>query len=133
MLLVVVCALALPSFAASPVKPGKWQVTMEMDMPGMPMKVPPTTITHCITKEQAENPEATLPKASRQGDCKVSDYKLDGNTVTWNVKCEGKQPMTGSGKITYDSDSYTGTMKMKMQETEMTAKYTGKRIGECDK
>ena len=131
-LLVAVCALAVPMFAASPVKPGKWQVTMEMEMPGMAMKMPPTTITHCITKEDAENPEATLPKTSKDGKCKISDYKMDGNTVSWSMTCEGKEPMTGSGKITYTGDSYDGSMKMKIGDHEMNAHYTGKRIGDCD-
>ena len=133
-LLVLVCALALPVFAAtSPVKPGKWQVTMEMDMPGMPMKMPPTTITHCVTKEQVEHPESTIPKGARDQNCTVSDFKVDGNTVTWSMKCEGKEPVTGTGKITYDGDTYDGMMKLHVRDMDMTTKYKGKYLGECDK
>lgn len=132
-LVVVVCALALPSFAeSSPVKPGKWQVTVEMEMPGMAMKMPPTSFTHCVTKEMVDHPESTVPKAGKDQNCKVSDYKIEGKTVTWTMSCEGKQPMKGDGKIVYDGDAYDGVMHMKIGDMEMTQKYSGKRLGDCD-
>ena len=59
-LFAVVCALVVPAYAAGPAKAGKWQTTVEMEMEGMPMKMPPTTFTHCITKEQAENSESAI-------------------------------------------------------------------------
>jgi hypothetical protein len=120
-------ATATVATAAGPMKAGKWQLTMQMDMPGMPVKMPPMTMTHCITKEQAEKPEP--PKAA--SDCKVSDYKIVGSTVTWTVKCE-KQKIVGEGTITYNGDSYDGSMHMKMADREMTQKYSGKRLGNCD-
>lgn len=132
-LALVVLALALPTFAADAthVKPGKWQVTMTMDMPGMPMKMPPMTFTNCITKEQAENPQP--PKSQKDKNCEVTDYKRDGNTVTWTVKCTGEHPMTGEGKMTFSAESYEGTTHMNMGDMEMTQKFTGKYVGECDK
>ena len=122
--------LPLAANAASPVKPGKWKVTTQMEMPGVPMKMPPVTIETCITKEQAENPEKSVPDAGK--DCKISDYKVDGNTVTWSVACP-KQSITGTGSITYSGDSYTGSMDMKMGEQSMSAKYSAKRTGDYDK
>lgn len=131
LLCAVVLAAALPTFAAdSPMKPGKWQVTIQSDIPNMPFKMPPITMTTCITPEQAANPEP--PKDKKNSDCKISDYKLDGNTVTWKMNCE-KQQMSGTGKITYSAESYEGVMKMQMGDTEMTQKYTGKLLGACDK
>jgi hypothetical protein len=106
---------------------------MEMDMPGVPIKVPPTTITHCVTKEQVEHPESTVPKSARDQNCSISDFKVDGNTVTWSMKCEGKEPVTGTGKITYDGDTYDGIMKIHMRETEMVTRYKGKYLGDCDR
>lgn len=124
-------ALLVPAFAnAAVTKAGKWQITIESEMPGMPMKMPPITMTQCITKEQAEKPEP--PKAKKSDDCKVSDYKIEGNTVSWTMTCE-KQNVSGEGKITYSGDSYDGAMHVKMGEMEMTQKYHGKYLGECDK
>jgi Protein of unknown function (DUF3617) len=128
----IVLAIATTMFAAdakSPMKPGKWQITITMDMPGMPMKMPPMTFVNCVTKEQAENPQP--PKTKQNDDCKVSDYKMDGNVVTWSMKCE-KQNMTGEGRITFSSDSYEGESHMKMSDMEVSQKYAGKYLGECD-
>jgi hypothetical protein len=131
---------------AGPRRDGNWEVTVEMDMPGMPqgMSMPPIKSTQCITPQDAADPSKSLPQrpAGRGGapnpnDCKVSDYKTEGNKVSWTMKCEGAQPMSGTGELIYGTDSYTGTMKMDMarggQPMAMTMKYTGKRLGDCTK
>ena len=130
-----------------PRRDGNWDITMEMQMPGMPnmpagMSMPPIKTTQCITREEAADPSKSLPKppAGRGGpaqDCKVSDQKAEGNKVSWAMVCTGANPMTGTGEIVYATDSYTGTMVMNMarggQMTAMTMKYTGKRLGDCTK
>jgi hypothetical protein len=108
-----------------------------MSMPGMPMSMPPTTSKQCITPADAADPQKAMPPQGRGGnasDCKVSDYKMDGNKVTWSMACEGRQPMTGKGELVYAENAYTGTMTMDMQgRGAMTMKYTGKRLGDCKK
>ena len=118
-----------------PRQDGKWQVTVEMEMPGMPMKMPPHTVTRCVTPEEAQNPDTAVPSGSpdKNNDCKVSDYKMEGNKVTWSVACTTPQAVTGNGEIVYSGDTYEGWMKMKMQAGEMTMKYKGKRLGDCTK
>ena len=130
-LFALVCALVVPAYAAGPAKAGKWQTTMEMEMEGMPMKMPPTTFTHCITKEQAEDAANAVPKSQKDSGCTVSDVKVDGGTVSWKMTCE-KQHMTGTGTATYTGDSYTGKMDMKVGDREMHMKYAGKYLGACD-
>src|SRR5881397_1231637 len=95
-LFVLVCALVLPAYAAGPAKAGKWQTTVEMEMEGMPVKMPPTTFAHCITKEQAEDAQSAIPRGDRQSACALSDVKVDGSTVSWKMTCE-KTGMTGNG------------------------------------
>jgi hypothetical protein len=131
--------LSLTAFAQGPRRDGLWEIKTEMQMEGMPMNMPPTTSQQCITPADANDPSKATPQG-RGGrgrgaqDCKVSDYKTDGNKVTWTMKCEGAQPMTGNGEIVYGADAYTGTMKMDMAgRGTMTMKYTGKRLGDCTK
>lgn len=129
-----VCLFALPLLAAdtpSPMKPGKWEITVQMEMPGG-MSMSPRTITRCVTKEDAANAEKTLPTMRNESECKISDVNVDGKTVSWKINCE-KQQMTGEGKITYENDTYSGEMHMKMPEHEMSMKYNGKRVGDCEK
>ena len=121
--------------AQGPRRDGRWEVTTEMDMPGMPMKMPAMKTVQCVTKEQAEDPNQSVPKGQqdKNSDCKVSDYKVVGNKVTWTMTCTGKNPMTGNGEMTYAADTYDGWMKMKTGDTDMTMKYKGKRLGDCTK
>lgn len=134
--LVLVCAVAFAAAAAaqapkSPQKPGKWQIAMEMDVPGMPMKMKPIITDVCLTEADLADPEKAVPKDAKS-DCKVSDYRVKGNTVSWTMDCPS-QKMTGTGEATYTGDTYTGRMKMKMPDQEMSMKYTGKWLGTCTK
>lgn len=130
--LLAVCSFATAAFAIT-AKPGKWEMTMQTEMAGMAMKMPPHTVTYCLTKEDAENPEKLAPEQQRKnGDCKRTDFKIDGNNVSWKVEC--KSGTKGEGQLTYTSDSYSGKMHMTMPNGgEVNAKYSGKYLGECDK
>jgi len=131
-LVVVICTLALPTFGGQLAKAGRWQGTMQIDMPGSPMKIPAQTFIHCVTKEQAENAENLIPKSGdNRGGCTYTDVKVDGSTMSWKMTCE-KTGMTGSGTVTYHGDSYEGSMQMKMRDRDMSAKYDGKFLGACD-
>jgi len=132
--LVVLVALSLvvPASAAdSPQKPGKWQIKMEMEIPGMPVKMPPITTEICLTEEDLKDPQKAVPNDPK-AKCTIGDYKVDGKTVSWTMDCP-KQNMKGSGEITYTDNSYTGSMKMTVGEQEMKTKYSGKWLGECSK
>jgi hypothetical protein len=119
--------------AQGPRRDGRWEVTMQMEMPGMPVPLPPQTTTQCITPEQANNPQQSVPQAGRGqvGDCKVADYKIDGNKVSWTMKCEGREPMTGTGEMIYAGETYKGTIKVSARGQNVTMTYSGKRLGDC--
>ena len=129
--IVVFAAGISASLLAQPRRDGKWEVKTDMEMPGMPMKIPTVTTTTCITPAEANDPQKAVPQAKK--DCAVSDYKADGNKVTWSMKCTGKDAMTATGEIIYAGDTYTGTMKMDTGGQGMTMKYSGKRLGDCTK
>jgi uncharacterized protein DUF3617 len=135
-------ALALSvSLAAQPQGPrrdGRWEVSMEMALPGAPQRMPPVTMTQSITPEEAKDPEKAMPQGASRGTgpntCKISDYKVAGNKVTWLMKCQGRETMNGSGEFVYSGDTYTGTIKMDRGGGQaMTLNYKGKRLGDCIK
>jgi len=131
-MLLAIAAMAVPSFAADhPQKPGQWKISMETEMPGMPFKVPPVSMTVCVTEEDLKNPETSVPKDAKN-DCKVNDFKVDGKTVSWTMDCP-KQKMKGDGEMTFTDDSYTGFMNMDLDGQKMKTKYSGKWLGTCKK
>ena len=77
-------AAAASLFAQAAQRDGNWQVTMEMEMAGMPQKMPPMTLNQCLTNADAEDPTKLAPQGRDQApsNCKVSDFKTDGNKVS---------------------------------------------------
>jgi hypothetical protein len=132
--LAAVAALIVPAgFAAGPQKAGKWETTVKVEMEGM--NIPPTTTTTCITEEDLKDPSKMVPAGGRgqNGNCKVADYKIDGNKVSWTMKCDGDHPVTASGQMTFSGDTYDGSMKMNAQGHDMSMTMSGKRLGDCQK
>jgi hypothetical protein len=137
----VLLTLSTMVLAQGPRRDGRWEVTMQMEMPGMPAAMPPFTVEQCVTKEQANDPQRSVPQQPQRGggqsDCKTEDYKATGSKVSWTMRCTTPQPMTGTGEMTYTKDAYTGQMTMNMerggQPMKMTMKMTGKRLGDCEK
>jgi hypothetical protein len=124
-------------FAQAVRRDGKWEVSMLMEMPGMPA-MPPFKSEQCVTKEQARDPQSAVPpQGGPNSDCTSEDTKTTGNKVSWSMKCTTPQPMTGTGEITYTENAFDGVMVMNMarggQPMTMTMKMTGKRIGDCVK
>jgi hypothetical protein len=106
-----------------------WEVSSTMPMPGMDMPVNTTKV--CIKKGKAKDPNNAVPK-NRNKDCKMIDVKISGNKSSWNMKCTGENPMTGSGEITFGNGTYNGNMKIHSEAGgDMTMVYEGKRVGTC--
>lgn len=116
------------AFAADTIREGYWEITSQSEMPGMPMKLPPSTMRHCYTKEDVKDQKRVI---NRDKNCTLTDYKVSGNKVTWTMKCTGEQAGTFSGETVFSADAYNSIMKMNTQGHTMTVKVKGKRIGEC--
>ena len=105
-----------------------WETTSQMSMEGVPFKMPANTTKVCSAKEWKEPPGGS----DRSRNCKASNMKIDGNKVTWDVQCTGPT-MTGTGEILREgADAYTGTIKFKSAEGNMTVNLKGRRVGGCD-
>ena len=108
---------------------GLWEITSEVKMPGMSM--PPSTHTQCITKD-----DLVPQKGQSEQECQVTDVQYKGNTVTWKVECSGQGGvMTGTGRITYNGDSFVGQIEITMpgqgMKMTMTTHMKCRRIGDC--
>lgn len=116
-------------------KPGLWEATITMQMPGMPMPMKPVITTRCLTEKDFV-PSSGQPDQ----DCKVIKQKADGSKIEWTTRCKDKSGNTTemSGKGVYKSDSFIGTMTLAMTRggnpaMQMSFKISSKRIGPCKK
>jgi len=131
--LALLAVLALPAPARAdepaPMQDGLWELSMKMDIPGLPFQLPAQTVNHCYTKKELQE-SAGVPKQS--DDCKVTESKKTGNKVTWKVVCTGKNAGTGSGEMTFKSaTAYEGSMSVENKGRVTTTRYEGKRLGDC--
>jgi hypothetical protein len=121
------------AWAEPNIKEGKWEITATPEVKGMAgMKIPPQVNTQCVTKKD------TVPQDfEKNPDCKVIDKKISGDTVSWIVKCSGKEGAGESrGTITYKGDRYDGavttiTSRPGEEKMEMKIRLSGRRIGDC--
>ena len=125
-----VLALAMAPAALAQGADDLYEVTVRMEMVGMPMQMPAMTQRSCVKKGASD--ADTVP---HQDNCNVTNARRDGNKVTFSMVCTGRDAMTGNGEMTYAGDGYAGTIrfkgKMEGQDMEMTQAITGRRVGAC--
>lgn len=128
---VLLTAMVFAATAISAIAEGTdelWEVTMKMEMPGMPA-MPARTTQVC--KNKGDRDPSKMGSKDRDSDCKMVDLKQSGNRSSWRMVCTKPEPMTGVGEVTYSGDSYNGTMKITRGEMNITQTMSGKKIGSC--
>ena len=130
-LMFVVFGLAACSGGGPDLEEGMWEITTEVNMPGMPMKIPPMVYQQCLTKDDI------IPKQGPidQEICSYSSPKTRGNTVSWSVECKSPGGKTiNEGEITYKGTSFEDIITMSMTGSinmSGTNKISGRRVGDC--
>jgi hypothetical protein len=134
LVLVPATLFAVPA-APAKMQEGQWEVTVKVEMEGVPFPMPPMTHTQCITKADQKDVKKTIPSTTtKENECAVKDHKVLGNKISWHVQC--KDGSSGAGEMVAKSTSYTGTMTMETKNKEQGATkivqhITGKRVGDC--
>jgi hypothetical protein len=112
-------------------KEGLWEMTVKMDIPGMPVQMAPQTHTQCLTQKEA----VPQPRQKEPGqECKVVTQDVKGDTVSWRVECKTKEgTAVSNGTITYKGDTMEGIITMTQGSMKATQYLSGRWIGECKK
>jgi hypothetical protein len=108
-----------------------WEMTSQMSMPGMPAgMVPAQTQQVC----QGKNFDRTPGQERDRSKCTITNMKQSPTRITYDVKCEGNPPTTGSADYQFEANRtrMKGTMRMVTKEGEMTMQMTGRKVGACD-
>ena len=126
-------------------QPGQWELRTEvvrMNVPNMPQGMsppapPPTTVTYCLTPEQARQPNANfLTGSGEQGGCRAENMSMAGGRLHGTVQCEHQGATTRvemAGQFTptsYEINQTTHTSAQGM-EMDIESRTAGRRIGDC--
>ena len=131
------------------IEPGQWEATNEIisaTAAGVPadalksMVGQKSTVSNCITPEQAAKPSANFLAAQQNNNCSYQDWNMDGGKMTGTMTCEGggmpgKVIMKMAGD--YGATAYNLNMDMNTSglpggmTMNIKAKTTGRRVGEC--
>ena len=111
-------------------KEGLWEITVNMEIPGMNMPmIPSQTYTHCITKKNLV-PQKEKP---RESECNTVKTEVNGDTVSWVMECKTNEGViTSNGYITYKGSTFEGVVKVKHSGMDMTQHLKGKWLGPCN-
>jgi hypothetical protein len=124
-------ALALAiAFAASAFGTGSdelWEVTTQMNMPGLPAGMGAQKQQVCTEKGDPKKAMSTRGNEK----CKVTDFKQSGNKVTMTMACpDGTAVMENTYNAAHTE--YNGTVKMQSKRGDMTMTMAGRKVGTCD-
>ncbi len=125
-------AFSLVAFAAGPdMKEGLWEITVKINMPGVPMQLPPQVQTKCMTKDDLIPTRGPVKNCSG---CKILETTIKGDTVFWIEECSAPDgTVRAEGKITYSGDTLKGKVKITQKDMTMWQDISGRWVGDCEK
>ena len=105
----LLCSLmaALPAYAAMDVQDGQWEITLTMKAGGSEQAFGPYTRNQCFTKADAQNPAKLFADTSGTG-CEYSNKRYEANRFSFNIRCGGGIPLSGTGEVEFTSDRFAG-------------------------
>ena len=126
-------ALALPFNAAAQMRPGMYEYTIKMSMPGGPGNMPTQTMQRCLAKKDLEGNKAYQMPQGQGSDCQVKDMVENGGKFSYKMACTKPQKMDGNvqGTVTPTGMNMDMQMTMEGMPGPMTQTITAKRVGDC--
>lgn len=129
----MVLALGLPFTAAAQVQPGSWELTVISQMQGMDKPIGPLSKTQCFTEADTRDPGRVLGTG---GSCQFSNRRESGDSYTFDVKCGGALPMSGTGRLRQSAGAFDGDLDLAVDSggganIGMRTKVSGRRLGPC--
>ena len=133
MLRTIVLLLAAGSAHAA-VEPGNWEFSLES-----PLQNNGNTEVRqrCITAEEARDPQRVLAEVRNKNNCQLSNVQDSGAEYRFDVACEARVPVTGSGAVRYTPTTLDGQIDLVGETRGLRLKtrsfVSGRRLGPCNK
>ena len=123
---------------AATIEPGNWEFTVNITAEGLGALGPkpgPIVNTRCITQEQANDPAKVLGDAGAKGDCQFTNQRDTGAEFVFDVRCTGRVPVQGSGKMRYTAQTMDGNLDLDGEVQGMKfstrSQVSARRLGAC--
>ena len=126
--------LLLATSAHAAVEPGNWEFSLESPLQN---NNAPEVRQRCITPEQANDPQKVLEEVRKKNNCQISNLQDSGSEYRFDVACEAKVPITGSGTVRYTPTTLDGAIDLVGETRGLRLKtrsfVSGRRLGPCNK
>lgn len=120
-------ALAAPFAACAQGQDELWEVSSQMNVPGMPAGMGAMSQRVCQDKDPAKQG----PQGPNMDKCKVTDRKQSGSRTTITLACPEGNAVIDQ---TYNAarTEFKGSMRMASRDGDMTMNMSGRKVGSCD-
>ena len=111
--------------------------TVKQSMSGMPA-MPSRTMTRRVCSAPGSFDPHALNKMNPDSQCRITNFKKQGDTVTFDQVCTAPMAMTMHGTFrTTGGANFTGSMHASFDAggghpVTVDTEYTGKQVGTCD-
>jgi hypothetical protein len=119
------------AFAASPMRPGLWEVLVQTNLGTV--ATPPSRM--CLTQKEIDDSSKNLPKP--YASCGIVAPKTADDKASYDLVCPAPNAMRGHADIKYTANAYEGTVLMTMKvepgkpERQVKFSFAGRRVGDC--
>jgi len=134
----VAAMIAIPGLAfADPGEMMHMTISGKIQISNPPMSMAIPTISKDVCSPKVVDVREIVTDTSRNKDCSYTNYKQDGNTVSFHYACTGDKQLEGEGSFTIQAGGISGTIhansNMHGQAAVMDLTYAGSRTGtSCD-
>jgi hypothetical protein len=126
--------LLFATAAHAAVEPGNWEFSLESPLQN---NNAPEVRQRCITPEEANDPQKVLAEVRRKNDCQLSNLQDSGSEYRFDVACNARVPVTGSGAVRYTPTTLDGQIDLVGETRGLRLKtrsfVSGRRLGPCNK
>jgi len=126
-LLALAGALSMPFAASAAGSDELWEVSTQMNIPGMPAGMGGAPQQVCRDRDPRKE---TVSRKDMQ-DCKVTDVKESGTRFSMTMSCP-RGPVVIDQTYNASRTEYKGTIRMSDGGREMVMNTSGRKIGSCD-
>ena len=120
--------------AHAAVEPGNWEFSLESPLQN---NNAPEVRQRCLTPEEAKDPQKVLAEVRSKNNCQLSNVQDSGTEYRFDLACDAKVPVTGSGAVRYTPTTIDGSIDLVGETRGLRLKtrsfVSGRRLGPCNK